>query len=172
MTVLQELPGVDGVADGGRGVHAEHGRQVQRVGVAGEGFLELAVDAQPVQGGGQSAQVADPGGADRPGAQCAVLADQQVGVGGVRPAGAPVIQPLGQQPAGEVVQRPGAPGDGDPPVPEIDVVQLQGADLAGPGSVDGGQRDAQPGLRGGGGLDSAGDLRRSAAARPAGPGPT
>ena len=56
MSVLHEVAGVDGVADGGRGIHAEHGRQVQRVGVAGEGFLELPVDAQPVQGGGQSAQ--------------------------------------------------------------------------------------------------------------------
>jgi hypothetical protein len=87
VTVLQEAPGVGGVADGGRSIDAEYCGEVQRVGVAGEGFVELAVDAQPVQGGGQSAQVPDPGGADWPGAECAVLADQQVPVGGVRPAG-------------------------------------------------------------------------------------
>ncbi len=158
MNVGQELAAIDGVADGGGGVDAEHGGQMQRVCVAGEGFLELAVDAQPVKGGGLSAQLADPGGADRARAERAFAAQQEVEIGGVRPAGPAVVQPLGQQSAGEVVQRPGPSGDGDPPVAGIDVADLQGADLAGAGGVDGGQRNAQPGLRCPSGLDRAGDL--------------
>ena len=42
---LQELAGDGRVLDGGGVVDAEHGGEVQRVGAAGEGFLELPVDA-------------------------------------------------------------------------------------------------------------------------------
>jgi hypothetical protein len=45
----EELPGVLRVADRGLGVKAEHGGQVQGVRPAGEGFLELPVDAEPFQ---------------------------------------------------------------------------------------------------------------------------
>jgi len=48
----EQLAGVFRVADHGLGVEAEHRGQVQRVGAAGEGFLELPVDAEPLQGGG------------------------------------------------------------------------------------------------------------------------
>jgi hypothetical protein len=53
VSVLKELAGVGGVADGGRGVDAEHGRPVQRVRDTGQGFFEFPGDAQPVQGGAQ-----------------------------------------------------------------------------------------------------------------------
>ena len=33
----------------------EHGGEVQGVGAAGEGFLELPVDAEPFEGGGEAA---------------------------------------------------------------------------------------------------------------------
>jgi hypothetical protein len=59
VTVLQKVEGVRGVADGGRRIGAEPGGQVQRVGAAGEGFLELPAGAQPFQRGGQSAQFPD-----------------------------------------------------------------------------------------------------------------
>lgn len=70
MRAGQELPCGGCVADGGAVVDAEDGGQVQRVGVVGEGFFELAVDAQPFQGGGLSAQAGQPGAAD--GAWCQV----------------------------------------------------------------------------------------------------
>ena len=46
------------VLDGGAVVDAEHGGEVQRVGAAGEGFLELPVDAEPFEGGGEAAALA------------------------------------------------------------------------------------------------------------------
>ena len=46
-----ELPRGVGVADRGLLVDAEHQGEVQRVSSVGEGFLELAVHAQPIEGG-------------------------------------------------------------------------------------------------------------------------
>ena len=47
----EEQAGVLGVADGGLLVETEHDRQVQWVRPVGEGFLELAVDAEPFEVG-------------------------------------------------------------------------------------------------------------------------
>ena len=52
---LQELACDGRVADGGGVIDAEHGGEVQGVGAAGEGFLELPVDAEPFEGGRQAA---------------------------------------------------------------------------------------------------------------------
>ena len=52
---LQELAGDGRVLDGGGVVDPEHGGEVQGVGAAGEGFLELPVDAEPFEGGRQAA---------------------------------------------------------------------------------------------------------------------
>jgi hypothetical protein len=54
---------------------------------------------------------------------------------------------------GEVVQWPGPAGDGEPPVAEVDVVDLQLAYCLGPRGVDGGQREDQPVQRPLGGAD-------------------
>jgi hypothetical protein len=102
---LEELPGAGCVADGGAGVQAEGGCQVQGVGSCGHGFLELAVDAQRLDGGGVAAQGGvDPGPAVGPGAQGGLGVDEQVRVGGSRPSGAAGLQPGAEQPRGEVVQ--------------------------------------------------------------------
>jgi hypothetical protein len=53
---VQELPGGGGVADGGGVVDAEHGGEVERVGAAGEGLVELPVDPQPLEGRVQAAE--------------------------------------------------------------------------------------------------------------------
>ncbi len=45
----EQLPGVLRVADCCLGIEAEHRGQVQGVGPAGEGFLELAIDTEPFQ---------------------------------------------------------------------------------------------------------------------------
>jgi hypothetical protein len=68
----------------------------------------------------------------------------RLGVGGAGPAGSPVAEPVEDHLAGEVVQRPGAAGDGQPPVAEADVVELEFADRLGPGGVDGGQCQDEP----------------------------
>jgi hypothetical protein len=47
---LQELAGDGRVLDGGGVVDPEHGGEVQGGGAAGEGFLELPVDAEPFEG--------------------------------------------------------------------------------------------------------------------------
>src|ERR1700724_3390319 len=52
---LQELAGDGGVSDGGVVADAEHGGEVQWVAVVGEGFLELPVDAEAFEGGGEAA---------------------------------------------------------------------------------------------------------------------
>ena len=51
----QELAGDGGVSDGGGVVDAEHGGEVEGVGAAGEGLLELPVGPQSLKGGGQPA---------------------------------------------------------------------------------------------------------------------
>jgi hypothetical protein len=77
----QQLPGCVRVADCGGLATAEDLGQVQRVGAAGEGFVEVAVDAQPFQGCRQSAQdAAESGLTDRVEPHGGCLADQQVGL--------------------------------------------------------------------------------------------
>ena len=145
----KQLPGVLGVADRRLGVKAEHRRQVQRVRPAGEGFLELPVDAEPFQGGGLSAQgcAGEVDGADRSGSVRAHLVDQQVGVGGAWPAGVPVAEPFEQDLAGELVDGAGSAADGQPPVAEVDVVEEELADVLGAGGVHRGQDQDQPAPR-------------------------
>jgi hypothetical protein len=145
----EEQAGVLGVADGGLGVEAEHCCQVQRVGPVGEGFLELPVDAEPFQGGGLAAEfgLGEVDRADWPGAHRRVLVDEQVRVGGVWPAGAPVAEPVEQDLVGEFVDRADPSGDGEPAVAHVDVVELDGADGAGAGGVDRGEHEHQPGCR-------------------------
>jgi hypothetical protein len=81
--LADEFPGVGGPADGGVLAESEDGGQVQRVCAGGDGFFELAVDAQAFEGSGQATQIEDPRVADRAVSQCAFLADEQVRVGGV-----------------------------------------------------------------------------------------
>ena len=52
---FQELACDGRVLDGGGVVDPEHGGEVQGVGAACEGFLELPVDAEPFEGGRQAA---------------------------------------------------------------------------------------------------------------------
>src|SRR5258708_33651096 len=52
---FQELTGDGRVPDRGCVVDPEHGGEVQRGATAGEGFLELPVDAETLAGGGQAA---------------------------------------------------------------------------------------------------------------------
>jgi hypothetical protein len=52
---LQQLSRRSGVADGGGGVESEYGGEMQRVGAMCQGFFELAVDAEPFDGGVQAA---------------------------------------------------------------------------------------------------------------------
>jgi hypothetical protein len=76
---LQELACDGRVLDGGGVVDPEHGGEVQRVGPAGEGFLELPVDAESFQGGRQAAAFpGQPVLADRPGGHGGLLVDGQV----------------------------------------------------------------------------------------------
>ncbi|WP_162600122.1 hypothetical protein [Streptomyces sp. CS131] len=90
----------------------------------GESLFELSVDAEPFQGGGEVA-----GGSDGPELDGraeldgGLLGDQQVGVGRVRPAAAPVIEPVQDRMAGEIVERADVTANGDAPVAQVDVLQ-------------------------------------------------
>jgi hypothetical protein len=70
---LQQCAGVERVADGGRGVDVEDLGEVQRIEPDGEGFLELAVDPDLLEGGVEPAQLAGPSRADRAVVQRALL---------------------------------------------------------------------------------------------------
>jgi hypothetical protein len=54
----QQLPGAFRVADRRLWVEAEHRGQVERVRAPGESLVELAVDPQSLEGGGQAAEPA------------------------------------------------------------------------------------------------------------------
>lgn len=125
MIVLEESLRGERVADCGGLRDTEDRRDTQRITAAGESFLELPVDAQPFQRGRLAAQVEDPGGADRTMVERAVVADQQVRVGGVRPAIAPVIEPAEQDVVGRLVERPSCSGDGEASVAEVDVAVIR-----------------------------------------------
>lgn len=97
-----------------------------------------------------------PPSASRAVVECGVPGDDQVWVGGVRPAVASVVQPVEDDLVGEVVERADVPGDAQAAVAEVDVVEAELADGLGPGGVDGGQReddsDSRVGLGCGDGL--------------------
>lgn len=89
----------------------------------GEGLFELAVDAEPFEGGGEVA--GGPGGPELAGRaefNGGLLGDEQVGVGRIRPAAAAVFEPAQDSTAGEVVVRTDVAADGDAPVAQADVV--------------------------------------------------
>src|SRR6266851_4304405 len=143
---FHELTGDGGIADGGGVVDPEHGGEVQRVGAAGEGFVELPVDPEPLEGGGQpAAGSGQPVLADGPGGHGGLLVDDQVRVGGARPPVAAVLEPGQEQVAGQVIERAGPAGDGQLPVAEVDVAGVQFPDGLGPGRVDSGQREREAG---------------------------
>src|SRR5260370_14964444 len=136
---VQELPGDVRVPDRVCVVDPEHGGEVERVGTAGEGFLELPVDAETLEGGGQAAAgFGQPVLADGPGGHGGLLVDDQVRVGGARPPVAAVLVPAQQQAAGQVIERPDPAGNGQSPVADVDVVEVQVPDGLGPGRVPGG----------------------------------
>src|SRR5690606_7491481 len=71
------------------------------------------------------------------------------------PPAAALVQPGQQQGPGEIVERSGSAGEGQPPVAEVDVVEVEFADGLGSGRVNGGQGEREAGGRcdrGGGGL--------------------
>ena len=80
------------------------------------------------------------------------LVDQQVRVGRGGPAGAPVVEPLEQDLAGQVIERAGPAADDDPPVAQVDVIEADLADRLDAGSVHRGEDQDQPGGGSGGGL--------------------
>src|SRR5258708_24500125 len=83
---FQELTGDGRVADGGGVVDPEHGGQVQRVAAAGEGFVELPVDPEALEGCGQSAAGSgEPVLAHCPGGHGGLLGGDQGRGGGGRP---------------------------------------------------------------------------------------
>src|SRR5262245_15204681 len=91
---LQELACDGRVADGGGVIEPEHGGEVQGVRTAGEGFLELPVGAEALEGGSEApAAFGQPVLADRPGGHGGLLVDDQVQVGGAWPAAAAVVKP-------------------------------------------------------------------------------
>ncbi|MCZ0976022.1 hypothetical protein O1L55_41635 [Streptomyces albulus] len=59
-----------------------------------------------------------------------------------------MAEPVRQESQGEVVERAGTSGDGQPAVAEIDVIEHEGADPGGPGGVDRRECDDEPRRRG------------------------
>ena len=53
---FQQLACDGGVADGGGVVEPEYDGEVEGVGAAGEGFLELPVGVEALEGGGEAAE--------------------------------------------------------------------------------------------------------------------
>src|SRR5437016_3528802 len=101
------------VPDGGFVADAEHGGEVERVWAGGECLVELAVDAELLEGDAEAPEGArEPVLADRAGGHGGLVVDEQVGAGGLRPALAPPGEPFGDELAGQVVQRAGLAGDG------------------------------------------------------------
>jgi hypothetical protein len=69
-----------------------------------------------------------------------------------------MIEPFTEELVGQLVEGPGPAGQGEAPVPEIDVVELEVADRFGAGGVNGGQGEGEAGLGSIGCLDRAGDV--------------
>ncbi|WP_275467320.1 hypothetical protein [Streptomyces noursei] len=59
-----------------------------------------------------------------------------------------MAEPVRQELQGEVVERVGTSGGGQPAVTEIDVIEHEGADPGGPGGVDRREREDEPRRRG------------------------
>ena len=75
------------VAHGGGGADAEDGREVERVGSAGEGFFQPTVTTHAVEGCALALeQPSDVVVGDRPGVLGCPPGDQDMGVGGLRPS--------------------------------------------------------------------------------------
>src|SRR6266567_3782535 len=156
---LDELPGAGCVADGGAGVQAEGGRQVQGIGAGGEGFFELAVDAQGLDRRGVAAQGGTgPGPADRLRAQGGLGVDEQVRVGGSRPPGAAGLEPCAEQAGGQVAQGAWLAAQEQAAAARVGVAQEHGADGAAAGRVNAGQGHDEPGCGCGGSGDGVVDV--------------
>jgi hypothetical protein len=95
-----------------------------------------------------------------PGLKRGLLAEDDMRVGGVRPARAPVAEPVEQDLPGEVVERANAAADGEPPVTELNVVEAQFADGLGAGRVNRCKNEGQPGCGRGRGRHAVADLFR------------
>jgi hypothetical protein len=135
------------------------GAVVERVGAGCEGLVELAVDAELLEGDAEAAEGAgEPVLADGAGGHRGLVVDDEVGTGGAGPALAPPGEPFGDELPGRVVERAGLSGDGDPPVAEGEVPDGVGAQ-----GVDGGQGEGEPGGRGDGGRDGPSDAPDPAA---------
>src|SRR5258708_1167657 len=106
-----------------------------------------------------------PGAAEGAGGEGGWVVDDEGGVGGARPPVAAVLVPAQQQAAGQVIERPDPAGNGQSPVADVDVVEVQFPDGLGPGRVHGGQREREAGGGGdggGGGRGGTGRLGRAA----------
>jgi hypothetical protein len=129
MTRRAELGAVadgDGVAD------AEQVGEPERVAAGGLGFSQKPVGAQLLRGDAQPAHGGvDVAAVDGLEAAGGALVDQQVRAGGRGPASAPGMQPCAQVFRGELVQWPDAAADEQRASGGVDVVQRQGADVAG-----------------------------------------
>ncbi|MGH3687074.1 MAG: hypothetical protein ACRDRE_20070 [Pseudonocardiaceae bacterium] len=83
-------------------------------------------------------------GADGPEPQSGSGGDQNVSVGGVRPAGAALGEPGEQRQVGQLTESLGVSGEDDAPVGQVEVVECEVPDGRGAGGVDGGQGNDQP----------------------------
>src|SRR6266700_2739362 len=87
-----------GVPDRGLVADAEHGGEVEGVGSGGEGLIELAVDAELLEGDAEAAEGAgEPVLADGAGGHRGLVVDEQVGAGGSGPALASAVEPSGDE---------------------------------------------------------------------------
>jgi hypothetical protein len=109
-------------------VDVEDQGQVERAGASGQGFLQDAVAPDVFEAGAARLVLVEVVGGDRSGAQGADARDQDVPVGGVRPAGAPVFEPGQQGVVGEAAEGLPVTGEGDAPVGQVDVVEGEFAD--------------------------------------------
>ncbi|KAF5990974.1 hypothetical protein BOG92_002515 [Streptomyces sp. WAC00263] len=125
--------------------------EMERVGADGQCFVQYPVAADAFEVDALVQQVPlEVFGADGSGSQGGLRVDQNVPVRGLRPGGAALGEPGQQGLVGQFAESLGVPGDGDPAVGRVEVVQGEVTDGRGAGGVDGGQGDDQPLRRGGG----------------------
>jgi hypothetical protein len=102
---LQDVEGGVGVGHRGSGVRVEQGGQVQRVAAGDQGLGEDAVAADVFELDAAQQQVLlEVEVADGLQVERGVRGDEQVRVGGARPGGAAVLEPVEQDLADEVAQ--------------------------------------------------------------------
>lgn len=102
------------VSDGGAFADSEDGGWVQCVRAVDEGFFELAVHADLVEGCGDALELAaNPVFADRAMAMAGLVADEQVRVEGVGPTLVALAEVVRQQIRGQLVEAACVPADGD-----------------------------------------------------------